>query len=299
MTNWHKRLSKRLAEGPGHTPAPAGPVSPPADALAPIVYPRDLPVPPPRPQAPPAPPGPCVSLDDALVGVSLDAPLGGQALLVARGADEIEGNFAPLSHAYAAMLADADHPLYVHVPGQCGQRPLAPRDIIFLDLETTGLHTGNVFLAGALLWENDQLVIKQFFARDYAEERAVVSLFLAAAGGRKLLVSFNGKSFDLPYLRVRAAACRVPFQPAWGHMDMLHVSRKTWGRQFGDCKLQTLERHLCQRYRHDDIPGSAIPEAYHDYVRTGNAVHMAAVIKHNMLDLLTLAELMTRLPGSL
>ena len=32
------------------------------------------------------------------------------------------------------------------------------------------------------------------------------------------------------------------------------------------------------------------------YVRTGNAVHMAAVIKHNMLDLLTLAELMTRLP---
>ncbi|MCY2928447.1 MAG: ribonuclease H-like domain-containing protein [Planctomycetota bacterium] len=294
MTNWHKRLSRRLAADPGQTPASAaGPTPPPAPA--PIVYPRLLPVLPPRPPAP-ASPGPSVRLDEALVGASIDAPLGGAAFVVARGADEIEGHFAALSDAYAAMLADAGHPVYAHVPAQCGPGPLAPRDIIFLDLETTGLNTGNVFLAGAMLWEGSQLVVKQFFARDYAEECAIVSLFLAAAQGRKLLVSFNGKSFDLPYLRVRAAACRVPFQPAWGHMDMLHVSRKTWARTFGDCKLQTLERHLCRRYRHDDIPGAAIPDAYHDYVRTGNAVHMAAVIKHNMLDLLTLAELMTRLP---
>jgi uncharacterized protein YprB with RNaseH-like and TPR domain len=294
MTNWNKRLSKRLAQDAGHTPPPPGPPRASA-ASAPILYPRDLPVLPPRPVVPLSP-GPCVRLDDVLVGVSLDAPLGGEAFLVTRGADEIEGNFSALSEAYAAMLADRQHPLYAHVPEQCGPGPLSPEDIIFLDLETTGLCTGNVFLAGAMLWENGQLVVKQFFARDYAEECAIVSMFLAAAHGRKLLVSFNGKTFDVPYLRVRAAACRVPFQPAWGHMDMLHVSRKTWARTFGDCKLQTLERHLCRRFRHDDIPGSAIPDAYHDYVRTGNAVHMAAVIKHNMLDLLTLAELMTRLP---
>ncbi|MCY2926618.1 MAG: ribonuclease H-like domain-containing protein [Planctomycetota bacterium] len=296
MTNWNKRLSKRLADGPSRPaasapPGPAGAQAP----HAPIVYPRDLPVLPPRP-AMPIPPGPPVRLDDAVVGAALDAPLGGEALVVTRGADEIEGNFSALSAAYAAMLADPGHPVYAHVPEQCGPAPLTPRDIIFLDLETTGLNTGNVFLAGAMLWENSQIVVKQFFARDYAEESAIVSLFLAAAQGRKLLVSFNGKSFDLPYLRVRAAACRVPFQPAWGHMDLLHVSRKTWARTFGDCKLQTLERHLCRRFRQGDIPGAAIPEAYHDYVRTGNAVHMAAVIKHNMLDLLTLAELMTRLP---
>lgn len=296
MTNWNKRLSKRLAEGP-RAPTPPPAPSPARSAVgAPIVYARGLPTPPPRP-AMTVSPGARVTLDEALVGASVEALLGGHAFVLSRGADEIEGDFAPLSDAYAAMLADTQHPVYAHVPEQCGQAPLTPQDIIFLDLETTGLNTGNVFLAGAMLWENSRIVVKQFFARDYAEECAIVSLFLAAAQGRKLLVTFNGKSFDLPYLRVRAAACRVPFQPAWGHMDMLHVSRKTWGRAFGDCKLQTLERHLCRRYRHDDIPGAAIPEAYHDYVRTGNAIHMAAVIKHNMLDLLTLAELMTRLPA--
>jgi len=60
--------------------------------------------------------------------------------------------------------------------------------------------------------------------------------------------------------------------------------------------LQTLEWHVCQRMRYDDIPGSEIPDAYHAFVRSGNAGQIATILKHNKLDLITLADLMTRFP---
>jgi uncharacterized protein YprB with RNaseH-like and TPR domain len=58
-------------------------------------------------------------------------------------------------------------------------------------------------------------------------------------------------------------------------------------------RLQTLERFVLGRKRTGDIPGSEIPGAYHDFVRSGDARQMAAVIHHNRLDLLSMMELIT------
>jgi uncharacterized protein YprB with RNaseH-like and TPR domain len=116
-------------------------------------------------------------------------------------------------------------------------------------------------------------------------------------GDKALIVSFNGKSFDVPFVRMRAAynglACDLP-QP---HLDLLHASRRVWRRQLPDCKLQTLESHICGRWRTGDIPGSMIPDAYHDFVHTKNAARMVRVLEHNYLDLVTLAEIMVRMPS--
>jgi len=88
----------------------------------------------------------------------------------------------------------------------------------------------------------------------------------------------------------------VPFAPDPAHLDLLHVCRRIWRDVLPNCRLQTLERRICGRVRTADIPGSEIPEAYHEYVRTGNALEMLDVLEHNRQDLLTLAELMVRLP---
>jgi len=153
-----------------------------------------------------------------------------------------------------------------------------------------------LFLIGALLWNAEGLEVRQYFARDYAEERAALSLFHALAAGKQAFVTFNGRSFDVPFLRARAAFHRIPFQEAPVHLDLLHLGRRAWGARFGDCKLQTLERCVCGRLRHGDIPSAEIPEVYHDFVRTGNARLIAKVLRHNLQDLLTLAELMVKLP---
>jgi uncharacterized protein YprB with RNaseH-like and TPR domain len=44
-----------------------------------------------------------------------------------------------------------------------------------------------------------------------------------------------------------------------------------------------------------DIPGWQIGEAYHSFVRTGDARAIARIVHHNLLDLLTMGELLCHL----
>ncbi|OPZ84518.1 MAG: hypothetical protein BWY76_01808 [bacterium ADurb.Bin429] len=167
-----------------------------------------------------------------------------------------------------------------------------------MDLETTGLAHSPLFLIGAMVWDGGDFVIRQYLARHYGEEAAVTALFLDLACEKRLFVSFNGKSFDLPYVRTRAAACGIPCALDAAHLDLLHECRRAWKGHLPNCKLQTLEQHICGRPpRVGDIPGAEIPEAYHAYVRTGHSGQMAQIIRHNLMDLVTLAELLVKLPA--
>jgi uncharacterized protein YprB with RNaseH-like and TPR domain len=241
--------------------------------------------------------GPSVSLEQAAPGREVAAPSGGRAYLIETPLADCGPDWAGLSEGFRRGLcrSDSDARRRVHVA--CGMGEVAPEDVVFLDLETTGLAGTPLFLIGTMVWQDGGLVVRQCFARNYAEERAVISLFLRDAARRRLLISFNGKSFDVPYVRVRAVTNGLPFSLGLAHLDLLHECRRAWRRRLPDCRLQTLEHHICGRLRSADIPGSEIPDAYHAFVRTGNAVQMADVLEHNRLDLATLADLLLRLPG--
>jgi uncharacterized protein YprB with RNaseH-like and TPR domain len=83
------------------------------------------------------------------------------------------------------------------------------------------------------------------------------------------------------------------------HCDLLHHARRRWKRVLPNCKLQTLERFVCNRSRHDDLSGAEVPAAYHEFVRTGVARQVGAIVHHNALDLVTLVQIALRLlePG--
>src|SRR3990172_3684150 len=81
---------------------------------------------------------------------------------------------------------------------------------LFLDTETTGLAGGSgtyAFLIGLGFVEDGAFVLRQLFMRDYREEAAMLRGFLEILSGYELLVSYNGKSFDVPLLR-RASCSR-------------------------------------------------------------------------------------------
>lgn len=263
----------------------------------PIHYSRDLPRREPREEGPSVPAGPPVLLEDAAAGVEVDAPRGGKAYLITERVDGRGQDWAALCKTFHDELLTQGSGMRRRLSALLDMDRLRLEDVLFMDLETTGLAGTPLFLIGTMVWEDGSLTVRQYLARDYSEERAVISIFLDGVAARKLLVSFNGKSFDLPYVRVRAAANRIPFAVSAAHFDLLHECRRVWRRVLPDCRLQTLESHICGRVRHSDIAGSEIPEAYHAFVRTGNAVQMVQILEHNRLDLATLAELMVKLPA--
>jgi uncharacterized protein YprB with RNaseH-like and TPR domain len=237
-----------------------------------------------------------VALADVVEGVEIDVPGAGTAYLVEKRLTGVDDQIIALERMFCAgepacdtMLGDALK------RAVCGPDML-PGELLFMDIETTGLSCASpLFLIGTLQYHEDSLLVRQFLARDYSEEPGVNALFAESLARAGALVTFNGKSFDMPYIVARAAANGVEMATGVPHLDLLPESRRQWRRQLPNCKLQTLEFHVCGRQRTGDIPGSQIPDAYHRFVRTSDASQMAAIIEHNALDLLTMVDLVCHL----
>jgi uncharacterized protein YprB with RNaseH-like and TPR domain len=172
---------------------------------------------------------------------------------------------------------------------------LGLRHALFLDLETGGLASSPVFLAGTMHWNGEDFVLRQYFARHYGEEAALLRALAQQVAGFQALVTYNGKSYDAPFLRARALIHRVPLVLPSLHVDLLHAARRRWRGTFENCRLQTLERQVCRRQRSGDVPGDEVPGLYHDYVRSGEAHRMVPVFHHNLLDVVTMAEVLRAL----
>lgn len=164
-------------------------------------------------------------------------------------------------------------------------------DLLFLDLETMGFFQRPIILFGIASVEKSAIRISQFLVRDIAEELPALIALRSDLDEDAVLVTFNGKTFDLPYLRGRYAFYGEPPHMKNPHFDILHTARRQWKRVFPDCRLTTLENRLFGIVRDGDIPSSMVPEFYTTYLATGNAGPLVPIVSHNRQDLVTLARL--------
>ena len=169
--------------------------------------------------------------------------------------------------------------------------------LVLLDIETGGLSSAPVFLAGLLEFHAGRAQIVQLLARDYAEEAALLVEVADRLARGSVVLTYNGARFDLPFLADRAIYHSVPFRLPAPHMDLLPRARRRYRGELPDCRLQTLESCVCGRARVGDVPGEQIPQLYHDFVRLGDAALLDPVLEHNRLDLVTLLELIPHLLG--
>jgi uncharacterized protein YprB with RNaseH-like and TPR domain len=167
--------------------------------------------------------------------------------------------------------------------------------VLFLDTETTGLGTGGgiwAFLVGMAGFDAEgRLEVEQLLLRSPADEPALVARVAERIAASDFLVTYNGKTFDLPLLSSRAVMCRQPALAERPHLDLLHVARRLHRERLGVCRLVTLESEVLGFVRGPDIEGGEIPARYAHFLRTGDEEALAGVVEHNAWDVASMAAL--------
>jgi len=168
-------------------------------------------------------------------------------------------------------------------------------DFIFLDLETLGLSANPIILIGAAQIAGHNIITHQYLVRSIKEEPAVLSGFLSHLNNESAFITYNGKTFDLPFLEGRLVYYRMKADLQKPHFDLLHFSRRAWKDRLPNCKLTTLEKHILDIKRENDVPGALVPGFYQTYLETKNVGPLIPIIEHNRQDLITLANIFSKL----
>lgn len=165
---------------------------------------------------------------------------------------------------------------------------------LFIDLETTGLSSGVgvvPFNVGMGYYKNDKFYVAQYFLGDLAEEERMIKelgQFFEEMNFQSV-VTYNGKSFDIPLLETRFILYRKPLILCeLPHLDFLYSARSLWGHKYENCRLFHLAHELLEADRSEDIPSAEIPLRYFQYLQTGNFDLIEPILYHNQEDILSL-----------
>lgn len=181
--------------------------------------------------------------------------------------------------------------------------PCDPAGALYLDTETTGLGPGAgtvAFLVGLAFWEPAAspgapraLVCEQLLVRQLGEEAPVLARVAERIRDASMLVTFNGKSFDLPVLRTRFVMGRSAFPDEPPHLDLVHVARRLHaGRGFG-ARLGAVEREVLGFVRENDVPSGEVSACYLHFLRTGDTRALLGVVEHNLWDVVSMAAIVS------
>ena len=209
--------------------------------------------------------------------------------------------FWPLDHRHGAIALEGALQLDALTAQRLGQ-DLLPADFgdaAFIDIETSGLSGGTgtyAFMIGVGTFEGFAFRVRQFFLADLASETAMLAAVAETIDRKNILVSFNGRTFDLPQLATRYALHHLaPLGLEMPHIDLLFAARRLYRRRLDSCRLGTIEQSLLGLQRHDDVPGWLIPSLYFSYIQRGQAADLDPVFLHNALDVLSLVTFLAHL----
>lgn len=162
-----------------------------------------------------------------------------------------------------------------------------------VDIETTGLSHKyhQVVLIGLLYIEDNEVIIKQFLAENTKEEKQVLLAFLEATREIPFTITYNGASFDIPFLKMRFKRYEIP----WSFNDLKHLDLLQWIKRYRHCleledlKLKTVEKFLGVT-RRDTISGKESVELYLQYQKNPSPSLEKTILLHNFEDIFYLLK---------
>ncbi len=186
-----------------------------------------------------------------------------------------------------------------------------PEDSLFFDIETTGLSPASsaLFLIGALRLQDEGWQLTQYLAEEEGEEEAILRRFFEDARPCSTLIHFNGNTFDLPFLRARAAALGLESPlPAPGQTKQADLpSSEPSGRASLDLYQrfralraplglsgmnQTALEAFVGWQREDDLTGKHMIALYQAFCKTKDPTLRTKLLLHNHDDLVGMTKLL-------
>lgn len=171
----------------------------------------------------------------------------------------------------------------------------APEDVLFFDIETTGLsaRSAGLYLIGMLTYTDKNWTLLQFFCEDVADEPAVLQAFFDLLRTKKTLISYNGDGFDIPFLRHMLEQYGLPYSfDAVESFDLFKKFRPLRRLlNLPDLKLKSCERFLGIDHE-DRFTGGELIEVYFEWQKTKAAALLDTLLLHNAEDIANLPNLL-------
>lgn len=163
-----------------------------------------------------------------------------------------------------------------------------------LDIETTGLNASrSKFILGGL-YEPDGKTMHQFFAQRQAEEKAALTEFMKQVSALDMVVTYNGRHFDLPFMKKRMEALDIEGSLPYNLDLYLVLNGHSPIRKFvPNLKQKTVENYMgLWSTRADEISGAESVTLYNTYEKTGDEALEEKILLHNSDDVLQLTRLL-------
>lgn len=219
----------------------------------------------------------------------------------------------------------------------------APEDVLFFDIETTGLsaRSAGLYLIGVLTYTTDAFIAKerntasssdevqlsavpsahraasaltsritaspersepeaaghwtllQYFCEDASDEPAVLQAFFELLCTKKILISYNGDGFDIPFLRHMVEQYGLPY--SFDTVESFDLFKKFRPLKrlldLPDLKLKSCERFLGID-REDRFTGGELIEVYFEWQKTKAPALLDTLLLHNAEDIANLPNLL-------
>lgn len=169
--------------------------------------------------------------------------------------------------------------------------------ICFIDIETTGLsrNYNSIYLIGILHFTGieNKWSLTQIFAESLTEEKDVLLSFIKLISDYDKIVTYNGESFDIPFINQRLQNLDLSYVIA--NDKSLDLYRKVKDNRYylniENLKLKSLEKYL-GLYREDIYSGKDCIQFYLDYVKTNDVTLKEKVLQHNYDDLYYMTDVL-------
>lgn len=169
-----------------------------------------------------------------------------------------------------------------------------PKNHFVFDIETTGLSPKycKVILIEILYNLNNKTIIKQYFAESEEEEKDLLLKFINDIKTFDHHITFNGVSFDIPFLNSRFNSNDIDFSiDKCDDIDILRIVKPFKEKlSLSDCKLKTIEKYMGIK-REDTISGKESVELYKNFVISKDISLKEKILLHNYEDIYYLGKI--------